>query len=165
MEQSAPSYLFGIYSSICFIIRSFSSGEVPMNRYRQSYLYFIAAVFLVLSFAIMSLGNFAVPAVEAAPLAADTPTSQPTLPTATNTPVPPTATNTSVPPTATNTSVPPTATEPGPTETLQPPQTVTPPPTPVPPAEIPEPITVVLFGTGLAALSAAAASRRNKKAE
>jgi hypothetical protein len=27
---------------------------------------------------------------------------------------------------------------------------------------IPEPITVVLFGTGLAALSAAVASRRNK---
>ena len=122
-----------------------------MNRYRQSYLYFIAAVFLVLSFAIMSLGNFAVPAVEAAPLAADTPTTQPTLPTE----VPPTE----VPPT----EAPPT--EVPPTETLQPPQTVTPPPTPVPPAEIPEPITVVLFGTGLAALSAAAASRRNKKAE
>jgi hypothetical protein len=127
-----------------------------MNRYRQSYLYIIAAVFLVLSFAIMSFGNFAVPAVEAAPLAADTPTSQPTIPTPTNTPVPPTPTNTPVPPTPT---------EPGPTETLQPPQTVTPSPTPVPPAEIPEPITVVLFGTGLAALSAAAASRRNKKTE
>jgi hypothetical protein len=38
-----------------------------------------------------------------------------------------------------------------------------PPPTPLPPAEIPEPITVILFGTGLAALSAAAA--RRKKAE
>ena len=35
----------------------------------------------------------------------------------------------------------------------------TPPPTPKP-VSIPEPITVVLFGTGLAALSAAAASRR-----
>jgi hypothetical protein len=35
--------------------------------------------------------------------------------------------------------------------------------TPVPPAEIPEPITVILFGTGLAALSAASALRRKKE--
>ncbi len=45
-----------------------------------------------------------------------------------------------------------------------PPATLPPPTvTPLPPAEIPEPITVILFGTGLAALSAAAA--RRKKAE
>lgn len=35
-------------------------------------------------------------------------------------------------------------------------------PTPVPPTEIPEPITVILFGTGLAALSAASALKRSK---
>ncbi len=132
-----------------------------MNRYRQTYLYILASVFLILSFAIMSFGNFGTPVVEAAPLAADTPTTQPTLPTATNTPVP--ATDTPVP--ATDTPVPATDTPVPATETFQPPQTVTPQPTPAPPAEIPEPITVVLFGTGLAALSAAAASRRNKKAE
>lgn len=43
------------------------------------------------------------------------------------------------------------------------PVTVTPVATPVPPAEIPEPITVILFGTGLAALSAASALRRKKE--
>ena len=41
-------------------------------------------------------------------------------------------------------------------------QELTPTSTPVPPAEIPEPITVILFGTGLAALSAATALRRKK---
>jgi hypothetical protein len=35
-------------------------------------------------------------------------------------------------------------------------------PTPRGPVTIPEPITVVLFGTGLAALSAAVATRRGK---
>lgn len=43
------------------------------------------------------------------------------------------------------------------------PVTETPVTTPVPPAEIPEPITVILFGTGLAALSAASALRRKNK--
>jgi hypothetical protein len=43
------------------------------------------------------------------------------------------------------------------------PQDLTPAPTSVPPAEIPEPITVILFGTGLAALSAASALRRKKE--
>ncbi len=36
------------------------------------------------------------------------------------------------------------------------------PPTTAPPAEIPEPITIILFGTGLAALSALSALRRSK---
>jgi hypothetical protein len=40
--------------------------------------------------------------------------------------------------------------------------TATPVATTVPPAEIPEPITVILFGTGLAALSAASARRRKQ---
>ncbi len=94
--------------------------------------------------------------VRAAPLAAETPTDVPTQPPVTQPP----ATVTSVPTQPPDTAVPPT---PEATDTLQPPQTVTPPPPPVPPSEIPEPITVILFGTGLAALSAAAA--RRKKAE
>ncbi len=81
--------------------------------------------------------------------AADTPTSEPPTPLPTNTAVPP-ATATSVAPTNTP-SVAPTNT----------PTTVPPKPAsgPVP---IPEPVTVVLFGTGLAAISAAAAARRKK---
>ncbi|MCX6043806.1 MAG: PEP-CTERM sorting domain-containing protein [Chloroflexi bacterium] len=80
-----------------------------------------------------------------------TPTEQP--PTPTNTPVPPT--NTPVPPT--NTPVPG-----APTPTVAPPAATS---TPVPPrpVAIPEPVTVVLFGSGLAALSAAIASRRKKE--
>ena len=35
-------------------------------------------------------------------------------------------------------------------------------PTPVPPTEIPEPITIILFGIGLAGLSAASALGRSK---
>ena len=118
-----------------------------MNRHRQFYLYIVASVLLLLSFVIMS-GTFGVPVAQAAPLAVETPTGEPTNP----------------PATATFTPEPTETFTPEPTETLQPPQTVTPPPTPVPPSEIPEPITVILFGTGLAALSAAA-SRRKKKAE
>ncbi len=95
--------------------------------------------------------------VQAAPLAAETVTAIPTNPPETDTPIPTNPPDTVVPPTATHTP------PPGATDTLQPPQTVTPPPPPVPPSEIPEPITVILFGTGLAALSAAAA--RRKKAE
>lgn len=127
-----------------------------MNQRRQTYLYIIASVLLLLSFVMMS-GVLAVPSVEAAPLAAESPTALPTQP-------PPTETFTPEP-TETFTPEPTETFTPGPTDTLQPPQTVTPPPPPAPPAEIPEPITVILFGTGLAALSAAAASRRNKKAE
>ncbi len=75
-------------------------------------------------------------------------------PTVTNTPVPgSTATNTPVGPTNTATAI----------VTLPPDQTSTPMPTPVSgPVPIPEPVTVILFGTGLAALSAAVASRRKK---
>lgn len=82
-----------------------------------------------------------------------TPTGVPTLPEPTDTPTAtPTGTATATP---TNT--------PEPTETLSPPQTVTPSPTPVPPSQIPEPITVILFGTGLAALSAYAARRKKQE--
>lgn len=74
-----------------------------------------------------------------------------------------TPTNTALPtntPTPTSTPVGPTST---PTQIVTlPPDAPTPTTTPVPsgPVPIPEPVTVVLFGTGLAALSAALASRR-----
>lgn len=64
-----------------------------------------------------------------------------------------TDTATAEPPTVTPTPIPPTSTSVVPTNT----------PTTPPPVQIPEPITVVLFGTGLAALSAAAAVRRKNK--
>ena len=91
-------------------------------------------------------------AQDAVPAVTDTATAEPTPPSPTDTPVPPT-------PTTVPTTEPPTATSPAPTPTSPPPA---PTPTDVPgePVNIPEPITVVLFGTGLAALSAAAAARR-----
>ncbi|MCB0090486.1 MAG: PEP-CTERM sorting domain-containing protein [Caldilineaceae bacterium] len=64
-----------------------------------------------------------------------------------------TDTATAEPPTVTPTPIPPTSTSVVPTNT----------PTTPPPVQIPEPITVVLFGTGLAALSAAAAVRRKNQ--
>lgn len=89
------------------------------------------------------------------PAAETTVTEQPTV-TPTSTP-----TNTTVPtitPTPTNTPVGPTNT---PTQIATlPPDTPTPTPPTSGPVPIPEPVTVVLFGTGLAALSAAVASRR-----
>ena len=106
-----------------------------MIRQRRYYLYVIPVVLLLISFALM-LGQFSAP-VSAEVLPAETQATQP-------------------PPTATYT---PTLTE----QATLPPQTVVPTPRPLPPAEIPEPITVILFGTGLAALSAAAALL--KKAE
>ena len=78
---------------------------------------------------------------------AETPTAEqptPTVPGAT--PTVPGATATATPNASNPTPV-------NPTPTSQPPQ----------PVPIPEPITVVLFGTGLAALSAAVAARRKKE--
>ena len=109
-------------------------------------LFVALALVLFLSFA-------AVPAVvlaQDAP-AGETPTTEPP----TFTPIPPTATNT---PPATPTA-PPTAIG-SVTATTTPVATVT--PVPGGPVTIPEPVTVVLFGTGLAALSAAVATRRGK---
>lgn len=74
---------------------------------------------------------------------------------ATFTPVPVVDTPTPVP---TNTPVPPTATL---VPTPIPPTPI--PPTPEVPVQIPEPITVVLFGTGLAALSASVSKRRKSQ--
>jgi hypothetical protein len=78
--------------------------------------------------------------------AGETPTIEPTAP-VTVTPVE-TATATATPAIATATAI------------VTPIATVT--PVPSGPVTIPEPLTVVLFGTGLAALSAAVASRRGK---
>lgn len=83
---------------------------------------------------------------------AETPTAEqptPTVPAAT--PTVPGATPTVQGPTATPDASNPTPVNPTPTS--QPPQ----------PVPIPEPVTVVLFGTGLAALSAAVAARRKKE--
>jgi hypothetical protein len=83
-----------------------------------------------------------------------TPTATNTLPADTPTP---TATNTL--PADTPTAVESPGPEDTPTPTSTPPMS---PPSDSRPVPIPEPVTVVLFGTGLAALSAAVAARRRK---
>ncbi len=113
---------------------------------------------LLVAFALVMLLSFA--AVPAVVLAQDVPVGE------TPTVEPPTFTPTaSVQPTATNTpAAGPTSTPTGAvasaTATTTPVATVT--PVPGGPVTIPEPVTVVLFGTGLAALSAAVATRRGK---
>ena len=129
-----------------------------MRKSRPLYLILSGAVLIV----VLTLTTLPRPADVYAATAAETVTSQPgetvtpVTPGATVTPVTPGATVTPVTPGATVTPV-----------TQEPPETVEPgeTPTTVPPApvSIPEPITVVLFGTGLAALSAAAASRRKNE--
>ncbi len=116
-------------------------------------------VIVVLAFTSILMPTFAmnVAAQDGAP-AVDTETPEP------NTPEP-TATFTSVP---TNTAAPGDTATPPPTETAAPEATATLTATPntappAPPQEIPEPITVVLFGTGLAALSAAVARRKRQE--
>lgn len=97
-----------------------------------------------------------------------TPAAETVVPPPAETPVTPTATDipTDTPmPDETATDTPMPDETPTPTSTLSAPETVAPgvtstPDVPISPVPIPEPITVVLFGTGLAALSAAAASRR-----
>jgi outer membrane biosynthesis protein TonB len=123
------------------------------HRFRRSYA-FIAVLFLV-SFTLLFVPFGAQNIAVGKTLAVDTPV--PTQPVPTDTPVPPTEEPTmepTIPPTPTN--------EPTLEPTIPPSPTPVPtsPPTPIPPAEIPEPITVILFGTGLAALSAAAARRK-----
>ena len=110
-------------------------------------LFVALAIVLFLAFA-------AVPAVV---LAQDAPVGEtPTVEPPTFTPVPPTATNT--PPAGPPST--PTGAVASATATTTPVATVT--PVPGGPVTIPEPVTVVLFGTGLAALSAAVATRRGK---
>jgi hypothetical protein len=87
-----------------------------------------------------------------------TPTATNTVPTDTPTPTPTTTLPTDTP-TPTSTGV----ESPGPGETpTSTPTLPTSPPSGSRPVPIPEPVTVVLFGTGLAALSAAVAARRRK---
>lgn len=93
----------------------------------------------------------------------ETPT-EPASPTPTNTQVA-TSTPTATP---TNTPVTPSTATPVPTDTPTAiitifPDTPTSTPPPSGPVPIPEPVTVILFGTGLAALSAAVASRRKNE--
>ncbi|MCB0061644.1 MAG: PEP-CTERM sorting domain-containing protein [Caldilineaceae bacterium] len=91
------------------------------------------------------------PTNTAAPTDTPVPTNTPT-----NTPVTPVATDTFTPvPSDTPTTIV--------TQAPTPEPSFTPTPPPSGPVPIPEPITVVLFGTGLAALSAAVASRRKNK--
>ena len=108
-----------------------------MSDTRRSHLSVVIAVALLLGALILPIAaSISVFAQDV--ISADTPT--PEFATSTPVPVPPTATP--VAPTATSGPV-------GPTPT----------PRPVP---IPEPVTVILFGTGLAALSATLATRRKK---
>jgi cytoskeletal protein RodZ len=141
------------YLSIIFHCFYCPNRRIAMRQSRSLFLLLSSALLIAVLLTVYSPANsFAqVPA-------ADTPTSQPTEP-ATSTP---TAT---LEPTATTVptdTAEPTATEaPGtavPTATTQPTATAAPPA----PVSIPEPITVVLFGTGLAALSAAAARRKKE---
>lgn len=129
-----------------------------MRQSRPLYLLLSAAV-LIATLTLMTLPEPGDVFAQDAPLA-ETPTDQP--------PPPPTEPpgETVVPTEPPGETVVPTEppgetvvpTEP-PGETVEPPgETAT--PAPPAPVVIPEPITVVLFGTGLAALSAAAASRR-----
>lgn len=93
-------------------------------------------------FALLGLG--AIPLLLLIPHDKDTPTPTPTIPT-TQTPTPPT----------TETPTP----TPTPTETPTPPPTVT----PTPPEPVPEPMTILLFGTGLASIGMAARKKFGKK--
>lgn len=92
--------------------------------------------------------------------AVETTVTEPATATSTETPTE-TPTDT---PTATPTDPGTVTSTPTPTDTPLAQETMTPTRTPSPPPPaIPEPVTVVLFGTGLAALSAAVAARRRKE--
>ena len=118
-----------------------------MKSATMTKLLFITCLVIGLSVVLPTYAAFAQDNTPAA-LPTDTPPPSPT-----NTPGP---TNTPVPPT--NTPPPGSTATPTNTPVVQPPATSV----PSRPVPIPEPVTVVLFGTGLAALSAAIASRRKK---
>ena len=123
-----------------------------MNKRNSTGMLF-AAVLLALTTLFMPTLAADVAAQDTAPVV-DTETPEPPTPTPTNTvepTAPATATNT-VAPDATATLTPEPGPEPSPTTEA-----------PAPPQVIPEPITVVLFGTGLAALSAAVARRKQQE--
>jgi len=99
-----------------------------------------------------------------------TPTVTPTPPWITPTPTPPSMTPTppGMTPTPTPPSMTPTPTPPGMTPAPTPPKMTPTPPvkTPTPPTEpIPEPMTILLFGTGLASIGVAARRKFGKKDE
>jgi outer membrane biosynthesis protein TonB len=121
-----------------------------MQRQKQvvKAAFLLIGIFALAVLLIVSAPTGVVMTQDALPAVTDTATAEPTPP-ATATPVPPTP----EPPTPEPpTPEPPTPEPPAPTAT----------PPPQEPVQIPEPITVVLFGTGLAALSAAAAARRKQ---
>ncbi len=153
-----------------FIISNPWGENLTMKRTASARPALLATIVFVLTVASMTVLD-----ASSTALAQDTPVdvtgtaTEPASPTPTET-AGPTAT-----PTPTNTNVSPTDT-PVPTDTpteivtqppVEPTDTATPVPTSTPPpagpVPIPEPVTVVLFGSGLAALSAAVAARRKKQ--
>lgn len=125
-------------------------------------------------YAWLALG--AVPLLFLIPRGKDKPTPTPTIPT--ETPTPPGMTPTPTPPSMTPTppGMTPTPTPPGMTPTppmMTPTPMVTPTPpdmtptppmvTPTPPEPVPEPMTILLFGTGLASIGIAARKKLGKK--
>lgn len=136
-----------------------------MLRSMSTKLALLGALFIVVSLVLQpALASTLL--AQGVPPAAETTATEPA--TATPTDEPPTATATAEPPTNTPTDaptdVPPATATNTPEGTSVPePPTSTPRPPSSPPPAIPEPVTIVLFGSGLAALSAAVAARRRKE--
>jgi len=143
-----PVYFLQLYHItylIVFLTEFNLRRNLRMNRAKASKFAYFAALLLGIGL-VFAPGLTSQNTVFAQDVA-ETPTAEqptPTVPGAT--PTVPGATATATPNASNPTPV-------NPTPTSQPPQ----------PVPIPEPITVVLFGTGLAALSAAVAARRKKE--
>lgn len=99
------------------------------------------------------LGLAALPLLFLIPRDRDNPSPTPTPPSATPTPTPPGMTPTPTPPGMTPTPSPTTTPTPNPTPSV----------TPTPPEPVPEPMTLLLFGTGLASVGMAARKKFGKK--
>lgn len=110
------------------------------------------------------LGLAAIPLLFLIPRDRDNPTPAPTPSGMTPTPTPPGMTPTPTPPEMTPTPTPPGMT-PTPSPTTTPTPNPTPSVTPTPPEPVPEPMTLLLFGTGLASVGLAARKKFGKKAE
>jgi len=157
-----PVYFLQLYHItylIVFLTEFNLRRNLRMNRAKASKFAYFAALLLGIGL-VFAPGLTSQNTVFAQDVA-ETPTAEhptPTVPAATPTvpaatPTVPGATPTVPGATATATPNASNPTPVNPTPTSQPPQ----------PVPIPEPITVVLFGTGLAALSAAVAARRKKE--